>query len=75
MKLFSKLEKKIARENSTETLKNARSLSIARMKNAAEYGELKALKSAIKEYSTYDRALLYQRTPAYRQKILIKGGW
>lgn len=75
MKLFSKFEKKIARENSAETLKSARFLSTRRMNHAAEYGDSKTLKSAIKEFSTYDRALLYQRTPAYRRKILIKGGW
>lgn len=75
MKLFSKLEKKIARENSAETLKSARSLSIRRMNHAAEYGDSKTLKAAMTEYSTYNRALLYQRTPAYRRKILIKGGF
>ncbi len=74
MKVFTSFQKMIARNNSPETLKSARDLSVDRLADAATYGDSRNLKAALKEYLTYDRALLYQITPAYRQKILIKGG-
>lgn len=65
MSFFNRLQKKVAKNNSSQTLNSAYKLSEERLKDAAKQGDNKKLKRAMSEHQTYEYALLYQKTPAY----------
>lgn len=68
MAFFKKIHKQIALNNSKENLEQAYHISEENLKKASKLGNIKKLKVAMKEHGNLEYALLYQKTPEFKER-------
>ncbi len=68
MAFFKNIHKRIAIYNSKENLEQAYRLSEENLKKASKSGNEKLLKAAMKEHGNLEYALLYQKTPEFKER-------
>ena len=68
MGFFNRRQKRLARKYTESELKSGYRYSENELKEAAENGDTKALKRAMKVHGNFEYAMLYKNTPQYRDK-------
>lgn len=68
MGFFSRRQKRLARKYTVSELKSGYRYSENELKEAAESGDQKALKRAMKVHGNFEYALLYTNTPEYNKR-------
>ena len=68
MGFFTARHKRLARKYTASELKDGYRYSESELKEAAESGDVKALKRAMKVHGNFVYALLYNNTPVYKKR-------
>ena len=68
MGFFSRRQKRLARKYTASELKSGYHYSENELKEAAENGDKKALKRAMKVHDNFEYAMLYKNTPEYKKR-------
>lgn len=68
MGFFNRRQKRLARKYSLSELKDGYRYSENELKEAAENGDVKALKRAMKVHGNFEYAMLYKNTPEYNKR-------
>ena len=68
MGFFTARHKRLARKYTASELKDGYRYSESELREAAESGDVKALKRAMKVHGNFEYALLYKNTPEYNKR-------
>ena len=68
MGFFTARHKRLARKYTASELKDGYRYSESELREAAESGDVKALKRAMKVHGNFDYAMLYKNTPDYKKR-------
>lgn len=68
MGFFTARHKRLARKYTASELKDGYRYSESELREAAESGDVKALKRAMKVHGNFEYALLYKNTPQYSKR-------
>lgn len=68
MGFFTARHKRLARKYTASELKDGYRYSESELKEAAESGDVKALKRAMKVHGNFEYAMLYKNTPNYKKR-------
>ena len=68
MGFFTLRHKKLAKKYSVSELKDGYRYSESELREAAESGDVKALKRAMKVHGNFEYAMLYKNTPDYKKR-------
>ena len=68
MGFFSRRQKRLARKYTVGELKDGYHYSESELREAAENGDVKALKRAMKVHGNFEYAMLYKNTPDYKKR-------
>ncbi|WP_251548498.1 hypothetical protein [Pumilibacter intestinalis] len=68
MGFFTLRHKKLAKKYSLSELKDGYRYSENELKEAAENGDIKAFKRAMKVHGNFEYAMLYKNTPEYNKR-------
>ena len=68
MGFFTARHKRLARKYTASELKDGYRYSESELKEAAESGDVKALKRAINVHGNFDYDMLYKKTPVYKNR-------
>ena len=68
MGFFTARHKRLARKYTASELKDGYRYSESELKEAAESGDVKALKRAMKVHGNFEYAMLYKNTPDYKKR-------
>lgn len=69
MGFFTRKQKKYAKHCSVADLQQAYRISEQNLIEASRSGDIKHLKTAMKQHANFEYALLYKHTPEYRKSI------
>lgn len=67
MGFFTARHKRLARKYTASELKDGYRYSESELREAAESGDVKALKRAMKVHGNFEYAMLYKNTPDYKK--------
>ena len=68
MGFFTARHKRLARKYTASELKDGYRYSESELREAAESGDVKALKRAMKVHGNFEYAMLYKNTPDYKKR-------
>ena len=68
MGFFNRTHKRLARKYTLSDLKGGYRYSENKLREAAENGDKKALKRAMKVHGNFEYAMLYRNTPEYNKR-------
>ena len=68
MGFFTARHKRLARKYTASELKDGYRYSESELREAAESGDVKALKRAMKVHGNFEYAMLYKNTPEYKKR-------
>ena len=68
MGFFTARHKRLARKYTASELKDGYRYSESELKEAAESGDVKALKRAMKVHGNFEYAMIYKNTPVYNKR-------
>ena len=68
MRFFSRRQKRLARKYTASELRDGYRYSENELREAAENGDVKALKRAMKVHGNFEYAMLYKNAPDYKKR-------